>query len=89
MFIEAGFSVQKLVRRTEVSATTKLSSRDETPPIANELLAAGKSVPLMFCITLLCLLQGKMLALLHFLGLPLQGKMQMCLQCGLVGICRC
>jgi len=34
----AGFSVQKLIRRTELSATTKLSSGDETPPIANVLL---------------------------------------------------
>jgi len=37
----AGFSAQKLVRRTELSATTKLSSGDETPPIANVLLAVG------------------------------------------------
>ena len=29
---------QKLVRRTELSATTKLSSEDETPPIATVLL---------------------------------------------------
>jgi hypothetical protein len=35
----AGFSAQNLVRRTELSATTKLSSGDETPPIANVLLA--------------------------------------------------
>jgi hypothetical protein len=34
----AGFSAQKLVRRTELSVTTKLSSGDETPPIANVLL---------------------------------------------------
>ncbi len=36
----AGFSAQKLVRRTELSATTKLSSGDGTPPIANVLLQA-------------------------------------------------
>ncbi len=35
----AAFSAQKLVRRTELSATTKLSSGDETPPIAKVLLA--------------------------------------------------
>jgi hypothetical protein len=29
-----------LVRRTELSTTTKLSSGDETPPIANVLLYA-------------------------------------------------
>jgi hypothetical protein len=34
----AGFLAQKLVRRTELSVTTKLSSGDETPPIANVLL---------------------------------------------------
>jgi hypothetical protein len=37
----ASFLVQKLVRRTELSATTKLSSGDENPPIANVLLWAG------------------------------------------------
>ena len=37
----AGFSAQKLVRRTELSATTKLSSGNETPPIANVLLWDG------------------------------------------------
>jgi transposase len=36
----AGFSAQKFVRRTELSATTKLSSGDETPPIANVLLSS-------------------------------------------------
>jgi hypothetical protein len=36
-----GLLVQKLVRRTELSATTKLSSGDENPPIANVLLWAG------------------------------------------------
>jgi hypothetical protein len=36
-----GLLAQKLVRRTELSATTKLSSGDETPPIANVLLPAG------------------------------------------------
>ena len=36
----AGFSAQMLVRRTELSATSKLSSGDETPPIANVLLPA-------------------------------------------------
>jgi hypothetical protein len=34
----AGFSVQKIVRRTELSATIKLSSGDGTQPIANVLL---------------------------------------------------
>jgi hypothetical protein len=33
-----GFSAQMLVRRTELSATSKLSSGDETPPITNVLL---------------------------------------------------
>jgi hypothetical protein len=37
----AGFSVQKLVRRTELPITAKLSSGDETPPIANVLLCTG------------------------------------------------
>jgi type II secretory pathway component PulL len=37
----AGFSAQKLIRRTELSATSKLSSGDETPPIANVLLVAA------------------------------------------------
>jgi hypothetical protein len=37
----AGFSAQRLMRRTELSATTKLSVEHETPPIANVLLAAG------------------------------------------------
>ena len=41
----AGLLPQKLVRRTELSATTKLSSGDETPPIANVLLA----VRALFC----------------------------------------
>jgi hypothetical protein len=36
-----GFLAQMFIRRTELSATTKLSSGDETPPIANVLLAAG------------------------------------------------
>jgi hypothetical protein len=40
----AGFSAQKLVRRTELSATTKLSSGDETPPIANLLLGVRSFV---------------------------------------------
>ncbi len=35
----AGFSAQKFVRRTELSATTKLCAEHETPPIANVLLA--------------------------------------------------
>ena len=35
----AGFLAQKFVRRTELSATTKLSTGDETPPIANVLLS--------------------------------------------------
>ena len=38
----ADFGAQKLVRRTELSTTSKLSSGDETPPIANVLLAVGK-----------------------------------------------
>lgn len=37
----AGFSAQKFFRRTELAATTKLSSGDETPPIANVLLYAA------------------------------------------------
>jgi hypothetical protein len=37
----AGFLAQKLVGRTELSATSKLSSGDETPPITNVLLAVG------------------------------------------------
>ncbi len=36
----ARFSPQKLILRTEFSVTTKLSSRDETPPITNVLLCA-------------------------------------------------
>ena len=36
----ADFGAQKLVRRTELSATTKLSCGDGTPPIANVLLVA-------------------------------------------------
>jgi hypothetical protein len=35
----SGLLPQKFVRNTELSATTKLSSGDETPPIANVLLA--------------------------------------------------
>jgi hypothetical protein len=34
----ARFSPQKLILRTKFSVTTKLSSRDETPPITNVLL---------------------------------------------------
>ncbi len=49
-----GFSAQKLVRRTELSATTKLSSGDETPPIANVLLAAA----LLVCRGFRCLWCG-------------------------------
>ncbi len=37
----AGFLALKVVRSTELSATTKLSGGDETPPIANVLLWAG------------------------------------------------
>jgi hypothetical protein len=40
---KAGYLAQKLVRRTELSVTTKLSSGDETPPIANVLLPAALS----------------------------------------------
>ena len=47
------------MRSTELSATTKLSAEHETPPIANVLLGAGKSVPLMFRTVLSCWLQGK------------------------------
>jgi hypothetical protein len=36
----AGFSAQMFLRRTALSATTKLSAENETPPIANVLLAA-------------------------------------------------
>ena len=37
----AGFSVQMLMRKTELSAITKLSAEHETLPIANVLLAAA------------------------------------------------
>jgi hypothetical protein len=37
------FSAQKLVWRAELSLTTKLTSGDETPPIANVVLVADKS----------------------------------------------
>jgi hypothetical protein len=40
---KAGYLAQKLVRRTELSVTTKLSSGNETPPIANVLLPAALS----------------------------------------------
>jgi hypothetical protein len=46
----AGFSAQKLVRRTELSLTTKLSNGDETPPIANVLLAVGFLSSVLFTI---------------------------------------
>jgi indole-3-glycerol phosphate synthase len=36
----ARFSPQKSILRTEFSVTTKLSSRDETPPITNVLFCA-------------------------------------------------
>lgn len=36
----ARFLPQMLILRTEFSVTTKLSSRDETPPITNVLLCA-------------------------------------------------
>jgi len=39
----AGLSVQKLVRRTELSVATKLSSGDGTPPIANVMLCGRLS----------------------------------------------
>lgn len=34
----AGFLAKKFIQSTEISATTKLSSGDENPPIANVLL---------------------------------------------------
>jgi len=37
----AGFSAQMLMRRTELSITTKLSVEHETPPITNVLLCPG------------------------------------------------
>jgi hypothetical protein len=37
----SGFLAQKLIQRTELSSSTKLSSGDETPPINNVLLAVG------------------------------------------------
>ncbi len=37
----AGFSAQMLMRRTELSVTTKLAAEHETPPIANVLLWAA------------------------------------------------
>ena len=39
----AGFLPQMLMRSTELCVTTKLSTKYETPPIANVLLAAGLS----------------------------------------------
>jgi hypothetical protein len=48
-----------LLRSTELSATTKLSAENETPPIANVLLGAGKSVTLMFCTVLSGWQKGK------------------------------
>ena len=35
----AGFLAQMLMRRTKLSVSTKLSAENETPPIANVLLA--------------------------------------------------
>lgn len=51
----ADLSAQKLVRRAELSATTKLSSGDETPPIANVLLSVvllSTAISLSFCFLL-------------------------------------
>ncbi len=43
------FLAQKLVRRTELSATTKLSAEREKPPIANVLLPVVLSLQSKVC----------------------------------------
>ncbi len=43
------FSVQMLMRRTELSVTTKLSTEHETPSIANLLLVLAFLVLLSIC----------------------------------------
>ena len=56
----AGFSAQLLMRRTENSVIRKLSAENETPPVANGLLMAGKLLQSSFvksynvCVLLFC-----------------------------------
>ncbi|MCB5997997.1 hypothetical protein, partial [Flavobacterium psychrophilum] len=46
----AGFLAQMLMRSTKLSATTKLSTEHETPPIANVLLVAVFNFYQMFSV---------------------------------------
>ncbi len=46
----AGFLPLNFMRRTELSATTKLSAEHETPPIANVLLCAAFLISLSYAV---------------------------------------
>jgi len=54
-----------LIRRTELSATTKLSAEHETPPIANVLLAADAIVSIVITCIIKSQAQKKMLEILE------------------------